>query len=78
LGSHKTRTIVESSISKERCNINFEIRRKALWEELKVELVIFQKNEFAKGWPTVITCGHLRGRSSMELALADLSVSRSA
>jgi hypothetical protein len=47
-----------------------------LQEELNVELMIFLKPEFTKGWPTGIARGHLRGRSSVELVLADLSVSK--
>jgi hypothetical protein len=39
--------------------------------------VISPKFEFMEGWPTVIARGHLRGRSSVELVLTNLSVARS-
>jgi hypothetical protein len=68
---------VELSISKETEGINLEIQRRALREEINIVLLIFSKIEFVEGWPMFIAHGHLRGISSEELTLMDLSVARS-
>jgi hypothetical protein len=75
--SHETRTIVELSISNETQGINLEIQGRELREEINIVLLIFSKIEFMEVWPTFIAHGHLRGSSSVELALMNLSVAKS-
>jgi hypothetical protein len=57
---------------------NPEVQRRAIWEGLKIEPVVFMKPKFAMGWPMVITYGHLSGRFSVKLVLPKLSVAKNA